>query len=246
MLPPVKEDDLDDVPSAGRKMAEARHVEFELIKELGKYKEAVQAYLASISFADAMVGYLLDALEGSQYSDNTIIVVWSDHGWHLGEKGAWHKKTLWERATRVPFFITADGVTEPGTKCHRPVNLIDIYPTLLELCGSNENPDLEGISLVPLMENPKAPWDQPSVTTTEFGNHAVRNERWRYIHYSDGSEELYDCDIDPNEWRNLAKDPKFYSIKTELARWLPKNNAPPAPSHNAYKFDPDSYTWTSN
>jgi len=242
-LPEVKQDDLDDIPAAGRKMAEARLADFELVKKAGKYKEAVQAYLASISFADALVGLLLDALEQSSYRDNTIIVVWSDHGWHLGEKGAWHKQTLWERATHVPFFIAAPGVTQPGSVCNRPVNLIDIYPTLFDLCGLKANTKFDGISLVRLLENPEAAWERPSIITLERGNHAVRSMRWRYIRYNDGTEELYDHDSDPHEWTNLAEDPKFDSIKQKLAKWLPKSDAPPALSKGAYNFDPSSYSW---
>jgi arylsulfatase A-like enzyme len=243
-LPDVRKDDLDDVPAAGRKMAEARLADFELVKKAGKYKEAVQAYLASISFADALVGLLLDALEKSSYHNNTIIVVWSDHGWHLGEKGAWHKRTLWERATHVPFFFVVPGVTQPGAVCNRPVNLIDIYPTLIDLCHSKANAKFDGISLVPLLENPEAAWERPSVITQERGNHAIRSERWRYIRYNDGTEELYDHDKDPGEWTNLAGDSEFDGVKQKLARWLPKSDAPPAPSKRAYNFDPASYSWT--
>ena len=242
-LPEVKEDDLEDVPAVGRQMAEARRADFELVKKAGKYKEAVRAYLASISFADSLVGRLLDALERSPQRDNTIIVAWSDHGWHLGEKGAWHKRTLWQRATHVPFFMVAPGVTRAGSVCNRPVNLIDIYPTLIDLCGLKADRQLDGISLTPLLKNPEAAWKRPSVITNERANHAVRSERWRYIRYNDGTEELYDCDNDPHEWTNLAGDPRFDSIKRKLAKWLPKNDAPYAPSKSAYRFDPESYTW---
>lgn len=242
-LPEVKEDDLDDVPEAGRKMAQARLADFELVKKSGKYREAVRAYLASISFADAQVGHLLDALDSSPQRENTIIVAWSDHGWHLGEKGAWHKRTLWQRATHVPFFITAPGVTKPGSVCNRPVNLIDIYPTLVELCGLKSEARLDGASLARLLRDPQAAWERPSVITCERGNHAVRSEHWRYIRYIDGSEELYDCKSDPHEWTNLVEDAQFDSIKEKLAKWLPKKDAPPAPSKSAYRFDPDSYSW---
>jgi len=224
-------------------MARARRADFELVKRAGKYKEAVRAYLASISFADALVGHLLDALEKSSYRDNTIIVVWSDHGWHLGEKGAWHKRTLWERATHVPFFIVGPGVTQPGSVCSHPVNLIDIYPTLVDLCGLKANRAFDGISLVPLLVNPEIAWERPSVTTLERGNHAVRSERWRYIRYHDGTEELYDCDNDPHEWTNLSGNSQYDSVKWNLAKWLPKRDTPPALSKGAYHFDPGSYTW---
>jgi arylsulfatase A-like enzyme len=243
-LPEVKEEDLDDIPAAGQRMAKARHADFQLVKKTGKYKKAVQAYLASISFADAMIGLLLDALEKSPYRNNTIIVVWSDHGWHLGEKGTWHKRTLWERATRIPFFIMAPGITKPGSVCNLPVNLIDVYPTLIDLCGLKANNKLDGTSLVPLLKNSEAAWEYPSINTYERGNHAVRSKRWRYIRYNDGTEELYDHDNDPNEWTNLAGDSRFNIIKKELAKWLPKNDAPPALSKRAYHFDPDSYSWS--
>lgn len=242
-LPEVKDHDLNDVPPTGRKMAEARRADFELVKKNGQYKETVRAYLASITFADALVGFLLDALENSSYRDNTIIVVWSDHGWHLGEKQSWHKRTLWERATHVPFFIVAPGITRPGSICHRTVNLIDVYPTLIDLCGLKGNENLDGISLLPLLENPEADWKYPSVTTLGCGNHAVRSERWRYIRYNDGTEELYDCVNDSNEWTNLADDSKYDSIKRQLAQWLPKSDAPSAPSKGAYHFDPNTYSW---
>ena len=243
-LPEVKEDDLDDVPAAGREMANARHADFQLVTKEGKYAEAVRAYLASISYADALVGHLLDALEESSHKDNTIVVVWSDHGWHLGEKGAWHKKTLWQRATHVPFFIVAPGLTRVGSVCSRPVNLIDIYPTLVDLCGLKSDKKLDGRSLVPLLRNPTAPWERPSVITLGQGNHAVRSERWRYIRYSDGTEELYDCKSDPHEWKNLAGKTEFDSIKRDLAKWIPESDASPAPSKSAYHFDPDTYSWS--
>jgi len=243
-LPEVNENDLDDVPPIGRSMAEARRADFELVKKTGKYREAVQAYLASISFADALLGYLLDALDQSDYARNTVIVLWSDHGWHLGEKQHWHKSTLWERATHVPFFISVPGLTSPGSVCERPVNLIDIYPTLIDLCGLDAKPELDGISLVPLLKNPGAPWKRPAVITFGCGNHAVRSERWRYIRYADGTEELYDHQTDPNEWTNLAKHERFDTVKRDLARWLPKHDAPDALKKKAYNFDPETYTWT--
>ena len=127
----------------------------------------------------------------------------------IGEKGAWHKQTLWERATHVPFFIVAPRVTKPGLVCNHPVNLIDIYPTLIDLCALTTNTKFDGISLVRLLENPEATWERPSVITYERGNHAVRSERWRYIRYNDGTEELYDHDSDPHEWTNLAGDSRF-------------------------------------
>jgi arylsulfatase A-like enzyme len=242
-LPEVKQDDLDDIPPVGREFATARLADYQLVKEMGLYRAALQAYLASISFADAMVGRLLDALDAHPDADNTIIILWSDHGWQHGEKGAWHKKTLWERATHVPFIVVAPGVTQPGDVCERPVNLIDTYPTLIELCGLKENKELEGVSLVPLLKNVNASWERPTLTTLGQGNHALRSERWRYIRYHDGTEELYDHDRDPGEWKNLANQPEYGPIIETLARWLPKEEAPPARPKAAYVFDPKEYTW---
>ncbi len=242
-LPPVKDDDLDDVPPPGRKMAMARYEDFELVKRSGKYRQAVQAYLASISFADAMVGQLLDGLEAGGHASDTVIVLWSDHGWHLGEKLHWHKMTLWERATRVPLVIVAPGMTGEDSRCSRPVSLVDLYPTLIELCGLPPKEELDGTSLVPLLRDPSARWEQPALITYQRGNHAVRSERWRYIRYADGSEELYDMETDPNEWTNLADRPQHAAVKGGLARWLPKTDAPSAPGKSSYVFDPKEYRW---
>jgi arylsulfatase A-like enzyme len=152
-------------------------------------------------------------------------MLWGDHGYHLGEKERWHKETLWEESTRVPLIVVAPGVTEPGTRTNRPVSLMDMYPTLAELAALDVPSHIEGRSLVPLLENPRTRWDYPAVTTYGFNNHAVRTERYRYIRYSDGSEELYDHEADPNEWTNLAGDPAQAALIAELGRWLPTTNA---------------------
>ena len=243
-LPAVKDDDLDDVPPAGRTMAMARYEDFQLIKRTDKYRQAVQAYLASISFADAMVGRLLDGLDAAGHASNTVIVLWSDHGWHLGEKQHWHKMTLWERATRVPLVIVAPEVTTEDSKCSRPVSLVDLYPTLTELCGLPPKRELDGTSLVRLLREPSARWDRPALITYQRANHAVRSQRWRYIRYADGSEELYDLENDPHEWTNLADRPEHSEMKQTLGGWLPKTDAANAPAKSAYLFDPDKYRWT--
>jgi arylsulfatase A-like enzyme len=243
-LPEVKEGDLSDIPPIGQAMAREKLSDFELVKEKGQYRQALQGYLASISFADAMVGRILDALDTSDHADNTIVVLWSDHGWQHGEKGAWHKSTLWERATHVPFIIVAPGVTKAGSVCNRPVNLVDIYPTLIELCGLEPKAELDGISLVPLLRDADALWERPSLTTMERGNHTLRSERWRYTRYIDGTEELYDHEADPQEWMNLASQGKYDNVKADLAKWLPDANAPSALRKKAYDFDPKSYQWT--
>ena len=199
------------------------------ILENDKWKAAIQGYLASITFADAMIGRLLDAFSNSAYKHNTIIIFFGDHGWHLGEKEHWRKFALWEEATRVPLIIVAPGTAKPNTVCERTVNLMDIYPTLISLCGLPPKDSIEAIDLKPLLKNPKLEWDHPSVTTFGFGNHAVRTERWRYIQYSDKSEELYDHDADPHEWKNLATDTKYADTKKKLSTWLPKINNPAMP-----------------
>ena len=222
-LPEVKEDDLDDVPPIGRRMArpEGDHAK---VLEYKQWEKAVQGYLACISYTDGQIGRLLDALDKRDDAKQTIIVLWTDHGWHLGEKLHWRKFTLWEEAGRVPMIFVVPGVTKPGTRCERTVSLLDIYPTLADLCGLPIGGHLEGKSLEPLLEDPGAAWDRPVVTTHGRNNHAVRSERWRYIRYSDGTEELYDHENDPMEWTNLAGDPKLAAVKQELAGRLPKVN----------------------
>lgn len=239
VTPKVIANDLSDIPAIGVSMAKripegqqnaaTRNMEdHKFIIENDQWKQAIQGYLASITFADAMFGRLLDAFNKSPYKQNTIIVFFGDHGWHLGEKEHWRKFALWEEATRVPFIIVAPGISKPNSVCERTVNLVDIYPTLISLCNLPVKDGLEAIDIVPLLKNPKLPWDHPSITTYGKGNHAVRTERWRYIQYNDKTEELYDHDVDPNEWKNLALDPKYAETKKKLASWLPKINAEPS------------------
>ena len=236
-LPPVKADDLDDIPAGGQRMAADRRGDLELVRAAGKYREILQAYLASVTFCDALVGRLLDALERSPAARNTIVVLWSDHGWHLGEKNHLHKFTLWERSTRVPFLILAPGVTRAGSRTARPVGLVDLFPTLAELCGLPPVAGLDGQSLVPLLREPTRAWDRPALTTHGAGNHTLRSERWRYIRYADGGEELYDHRNDPHEWNNLAGRPEFAAIKADLAQALPKTDAAPAGAKKGRKKD---------
>ncbi|MBX6312152.1 MAG: sulfatase [Isosphaeraceae bacterium] len=228
VLPTVKEDDLDDIPPLGLKMARPEG-DHRRVVQARQWEKAVQGYLASIHFADAMIGRLLQALDASPDAQNTIVVLWGDHGWHLGEKKHWRKFALWEEATRVPLIIVAPGWTRPGTRCERTVSLLDLYPTLIELCGLPPKKGLEGDSIARLLKDPAAEWDRPVVTTHGRGNHAVRSERWRYIRYNDGTEELYDHQADPLEWTNRAKDPALAEVKSRLAAWLPKQDAPDAP-----------------
>ncbi len=227
-VPKVQDGDLDDIPAEGKRLA-VRSRDHSKVTKAGQWKQAVQGYLASITFMDAMIGRLLDGIEKTPQAQNTIIVLWGDHGWNLGQKQHWRKFALWEETTRVPLMITAPGVTRPGQTCARTVNLMDLYPTLVELCGLPERKGVEAVSIAPLLKNPSLPWDHPSVTTYLRGNHSVRTERWRYIHYHDGGEELYNHDADPHEWTNLAADSKYADVKKDLARHLPKTDAPTAP-----------------
>jgi len=224
-LPNVNENDLDDVPPIGRKMARPEGDHKKVI-ERNQWRKAVQGYLASISFTDTCVGRVIDALDSSKYADNTIVVLWSDHGWHLGEKLHWRKFSLWEEATHNVLMVVAPGVTEAGGRCPRPVSMLDIYPTLIDLCGLSDKSGLEGRSLLPLLKDPQAKWERPALTTHGRANHSLRSERFRYIRYSDGTEELYDHRKDELEWTNLATDPEYDEIKNQFAKWLPKTNAP--------------------
>jgi arylsulfatase A-like enzyme len=228
-LPPHKSDDFEDIPEGGRRMAAKAGG---IIRQSGKWKEAVQACLAADSFADACVGHVLDAMEKSPHRDNTIIVLWGDHGYDVGEK-KFAKSALWEQTTRTPLIIHVPeklGGNPKAKICKRPVSLLDLYPTLIELCNLPKNPKIDGRSIAPLVRNPQAAWPYPAVITHSphwhGPNHAVRSERFHYIHYNKGGEELYDMAKDPHQWHNLANDPRQAATKTQLKQWLPKKNVP--------------------
>lgn len=225
-LPPHRTNDLDDVPPAGVKMARAFGDHARVLAS-GRWKEAVQGYLAAISYLDAQVGRVLDAFDRSAYATNTIICFWGDHGWHLGEKEHWRKFALWEEATRAPFIWVVPEVTRAGGVCERTVDFMSIYPTLCDLAGVPLPKHVDGVSLRKLLADPQATWGLPAVTTHGFQNHAVRTERWRYIRYADGGEELYDHSKDEFEFTNLAnKGGELEAVKQELAKSLPKVNNP--------------------
>ena len=244
VLPKVKTDDLDDVPEPGKKLALRKYEDLQRLHKANKWNTAVQHYLASISFADAQIGRLIDALAESPHADNTIVVLWSDHGWHLGEKNHWHKRTLWEEATRVPLIIMTPDTLHAGTRCAEPVSLVDLFPTLIDLCQLPPVQKLSGQSLVPLLKDPASKRAHPAVTEDENRHCAVRDIRYRYIRYNDGSEELYDMQTDPLQWNNLAGDPEMKPTKTRLAQFIPKTWAPHAPTKSAYQFEPFPYRWT--
>ena len=175
----------------------------------------------------------MDALEKSPYSENTIIVLWSDHGWHLGEKLHWRKFSLWEEGTRTVLLFSGKPI-KSNRVCERPVNLLDIYPTLIDLCGLPENSKLEGRSIEPLLSDPQKAWPYPSLTTFGQNNHALRSEHWRYIRYSDGTEELYDHKEDTLEWKNLIDQASSTEIVKAFQPWLPKTNVPNIPFVEGY------------
>ncbi len=225
VLPPYLETDLDDIPPAGVRMAQS-DLYHEPILKSGRWKEAVQAYLATTAYLDMNVGRLLDAFEQSALRGNTMIVFWSDHGWSLGEKHHWRKFALWEECTRAPLIWVVPGLTKPGGICERTVDLMAVFPTLTDLCGIPTPHHVEGTSIRPLLGNPQAPWPRAALMTHKFNNHSVRTEEWRYIRYANGDEELYHETIDPNEWVNLARNPVHAARKAELARGLPTRNEP--------------------
>lgn len=224
-LPPVETNDLGDVPAAGVRMAH-QFGDHAAVLASGRWLEAIQGYLAAIAFVDAQIGRVLDALDASPNAGNTVICLWGDHGWHLGEKEHWRKFTLWEEGTRAPLLWVAPGLTQAGSRCHRTVDFVSLYPTLCELAGIPKPGHLEGPSLVPLLSDPKADWKHAAITTHGFRNHAIRTEDWRYIRYADGTEELYRERRDPFEWDNLAEQAEFAATKRELFHFFPTQNAP--------------------
>ena len=228
VLPPTREDDLADLPRSGKEYALAPNTSglHKSVAQYGEWENAVSSYLASISFVDELVGNIMAALNESEYADNTLIVLWSDHGWHLGEKEHWGKATPWYRSTRIPMIIVPPGSQKPegfkpDTESTRAVNLLDLAPTLAAMTGVPQVDHWEGNNLLPLVKNPAKDWQDYTHTTFGLGNHTVTTERWQYIHYFDGSAELYDLEKDPNEFTNLADDPQHAKLIDKLHSYLP-------------------------
>lgn len=223
-LPPNLPGDRNDTPPYTRTAIDTE--QHRIITEAGKWPEAVRAYLASINFVDEQIGRVLDALDASPYAGNTIIVFFSDHGFHMGEKDAWGKGTLWEESTRVPFIIVAPGVTPAGGVVTRAVSTLDIYPTLIELAGFAPRQQLDGTSLVDLLQDPVGGGRSIdyALTSYYFG-HSLRDQRWRYTRYTPanpalGGEELYDHATDPDEHVNLAAAPAHAARRAAMAATL--------------------------
>ncbi|CAN5432948.1 sulfatase [soil metagenome] len=228
-LPPHTANDLDDVPAGGLKFAKPKGDHAAMVAS-GRWKEAVQGYLAAIAYCDDQIGRLLDAYDKSPDKANTMICFWGDHGWHLGEKEHWRKFALWEESARMPFIWVVPGLTLAGSVCERTVDLMCVYPTLCDLTMIPLPKHVEGEVITPLLKDAKATWDKPGITTYHPDNHSIRTERWRYIHYADGGEELYDHDADPYEWKNLAKDATHAEARAALKEWLPAKNVPELPT----------------
>ncbi len=236
-MTPYKADDLNDVPDVALQINDLPMMPTtQWAIESGNWDDIIQAYLACVSFVDAQVGRVMEALENSEYADNTIIVLWSDHGYRLGEKETFAKHALWEEATNAPLIFAAPSLPK-GKVVDQPVEMLSIYPTLLELSGLEANGKNEGISLVELMQSGKNEKEYYAITTYGMNNHSIRSEKFRYTRYEDGSEELYDHEYDPNEWINIAKETKAESVRGELGALLPKVNVNwAAPSE--YTFQP--------
>jgi arylsulfatase A-like enzyme len=200
-----------------------------------QFRKCVQSYLACVAFVDHQVGRVLDALEKGPHANDTVVVLFSDHGYHIGEKDRVSKHSLWEESTRVPLVVVpaksqGKKFGKPNQLCSKPVGLIDLYPTMLELCGLPAKKTNQGDSLVPLLENPNADWRYTTLTTYARGNHTLRTERYRYLRFEDGTEELYDHEKDPNEWTNLASLPEHDKLLRRLRKELPAKEAPYHPA----------------
>ncbi len=225
VLPVYRDDDREDTPRSSWwlhwSLPEPR---LKWVQENQQHRNLVRSYLACTSFVDAQVGRVMAALEKAGLAENTIVVLWGDHGWHLGEKGITGKNTLWDRGTRVPLIFAGPGV-KSGQVCTQPAELLDLYPTLVDLCGLPPATHVEGLSLRPQLANAKAVRERPAITSHNQGNFGIRTEQWRYIRYVDGAEELYDMINDPQEFYNLAEQRR--GVVAEMKKWLPKiDNGP--------------------
>lgn len=228
-LPPLPEDDLDDLPPSALAMVtskEAHHDDALTAIRNGYLKTILHGYLASVSFADWNVGRVLEALDRSAYAENTIVVLWGDHGFHHGEKQRFTKFALWEKTTNMPMLFRLPG-KQKGQRSSSPVSQMDLYPTLCELCGLEVPGHVEGKSIVPILHDPEINLG-PALTTQGRSNHALRTVDYRYIRYANGDEEFYVHADDPHEWNNQADNPEYVETIRQLRTQLPTVNVPPA------------------
>lgn len=244
--PAWKDDDLDDIPEIMAKMHRARKQKIhQFLLDSGSIETTLQGYLACISYADAMIGRVLDALEASPYKDNTIVIFWSDHGYTHGQKGHWGKHTLWEPTSHVPFLWAGPGIAR-NQKTDTTVSLVDIYATLVERCSLGADAGLDGTSLASSLRNPSKARDRSVLLPYhEPNSYAVINRDWRYIHYKDDSEELYDLAKDPHEWLNLADNDQYDAVKKRLRSEAPRIFAPQGTPKNRLRLEvtAQSFRW---
>ena len=244
-LPPLKADDAADLPEHVQKRMKNRDKIRQRLVEIDAYEDAVAGYLACVSYADAMLGRVLDAVDQSPHADNTIVVLWSDHGYHLGEKGQWGKHTLWQRTSGVPL-IVAGGPVAQNAKVDATVSLIDLYPTFVDLCGLKKPARLDGTSIAAALRDPGSGEDRSVLLPYSDGRaYAIINRDWRYIRYYNGTEELYHLRDDPNEWHNLADRPEHAGVKQQLAEQAPQSFAPAATDTSALRLviDGEAFRW---
>ncbi len=224
-LPLIKRGDRDDTPRFSWylhwTLPEPR---LQWLEKHNEWMNLTRSYLASTSFVDAQIGRVLKALDKNGYTKDTIVILWSDHGWHVGEKGITGKNSLWDDGTRVPLIFAGPGINK-GI-CSQPVELLDIYPTLCHLTNTHPPTHLEGLTLLPQLKSATARRERPAITTHNQNNHGIRSQNWRYIRYADESEEFYDMKNDPNEWHNLAGNPKYQDLITQHRQWIPKTSRP--------------------
>ena len=229
----IVRDDLKDIVNRNGKELFSADSRFLAADKANLHKQAQRAYLANISYVDHCLGVVFDALAKSKYADNTIVMLWGDHGWHLSEKLKYGKTDLWEESNRVPFIVSVPGVSKPSLKSDAVVNLLDMYPTLIELCGLPPNPENEGRSFAPALKNPSLEWNHPTLTTYQYKNHSITDGRYRFTYYGGkgGAEELYDRSVDPLEHRNLASKPEYKGIMDRLRSSMPTHDEPDSPSN---------------
>ncbi|MFY0653497.1 MAG: sulfatase [Cyclobacteriaceae bacterium] len=246
VVPELFEGDLEDLPEPMKTQMTNRSKIQKTLEDIDAVQEAVLGYLAAVSYADGLLGEVLDALEASSYKDNTIVMLWSDQGYHIGEKGNWGKHTLWSETSRVPFMISGPNVPK-GKRVENTVGLIDIYPTLMEMCKLSKQHQMDGESIVPLIQGESKEERNLFIPYHEKGSYSVINEKYRYIYYKEGGEEFYDRLKDPDEHFNLVKDEYNRSIIDKMKNTVPKVFREAATPKKSLELilEEDSYYWKS-